>query len=156
MKNLQILKDFPYDPIGSFRTANPYGIYFCYTNPKYKPSLGNGEFIVKGGLNVINHYLARMHIPMIVFPTFWRHGRSRSLTPQFVNFEFHNYQTLKPYFSPTNWTKMHGRCFYRHHKLTYNKEVIAIFRKVPRKWIPEYDKFVGNCNFKSNNSMGDV
>lgn len=139
MKSLYVLKEFPYNQIGSFRDGNPYSIQFCYTNPHFKKSTPSGEFIVKGGSIQVSNYLKRMHIPMVVFISYWRHGQSRGLLPQFINFEFHNTKRIKPFYAPSNYVKMRGRWFYRNFKLMYDGNVATMFRKIPRKWIPEYD-----------------
>lgn len=144
-KELPVLANFPYDPIGSFRNANPYTICFCYTNPMYKPNV-NGEFIVKGGYKRTSDYIKKLGIPLLVFTTFWRHGRVRHTSPTFVNFKNFSMTGETPHIWGTNWssirTQTSNRAFYRNYHVHYMQKIWLTFRRIPRKWIPEYDEMI--------------
>lgn len=140
-KELKVLAEFSYNPIGSYRLGNPYTIAYCYTNPIYKPAV-DGEFIVKGGNIHVEEYIKKLHIPLLVFRTFWRYKMTRGGNPHFINFDKFSKTGEKPIIHQTNLLKMGGRYFYRNTEIIFMKKTWLYFRRFPRKWLSEYDEML--------------
>ncbi len=140
MEKLPVLADFDYDKIFSFRDGNPFEIAFCYTSKRYHRF---EAFVIKGGSKDVDHYIKQLNFPMVVFKTFWRHGRAR----KFVSFE--NFRTWTatgetPYLVPVNRRLNRNKpCyFYRNHEVRFSQRIWLTFRRFPRKWLPEYDQMI--------------
>jgi len=144
-KPMEVLASFAYDRIRSFTLMNPFCITFCYTNPKYQ-RCGNGEFIIKGGINDVDAYIKRLDIPMLMYRTLWRHGRCRDIGPTLHNF---NKFTRKsgPFITGLNIGKFAGKDFYRNYEIRYLNKTWLRFRTIPRKWLKEYDELL---SYQSN------
>lgn len=141
MNKLPVLVDFDYDKIGSFREGNPFEIAFCYTSPKYYRL---ESFIIKGGANDVRRQLEAMRIPMVVFRTFWRHGRHRKLSADFVNFKNWTLTGETPHAIPRDRRiDKHKPCyFYRRTEVRFAQRIWLTFRRFPRKWLSEYDQMI--------------
>lgn len=140
-KELPIVADYSYNPISSFREGNPYAIAFCYTDPKY---MHLSEFIVKGGWKNVLKFIRGLHIPVLVFETFWYHGTCRHLTPEFINFDTNSKSGKKPFIFGRNSSisRKTGRRFYRNYEVSFMGETRLNLRKFPRKWLPEYNQML--------------
>jgi len=142
-KELPVLADFDYDRVGSFRYGNPYVIAFCY--PKSENTYKGKGFVLKGGIKKVENRIHQIGFPMIVFLTFWRHGRCR-WAPQgrFYNFKDFSVAQKKPFWTSdqTRKNKDTGREYIRRSALFYNGRVVKKMRRVPRKWIPLYDQLL--------------
>lgn len=140
MEKLPVLADFHYDRIGSWSNGNPFCIAFCYTSKQYSRI---NEFIIKGGLNDVDREIKSRHFPMITFRTFWWRGHSRSIGPTFANFKNYTMTGETPYIAGIHqWKIRGGRYFYKHWELRYMRKIWHTFRRVPRKWLPEFDDII--------------
>jgi hypothetical protein len=142
MNTLPVLANFLYDRIGSWREGNPYCIAFCYASKK--PS-GYGkvpEFIIKGGSRDVDHEIERRAFPMLVFRTYWWHGISRKCNPTFENFEKYTVSGKSPYVRGIQPWQMNGCHFYRSYDVRYLNETWVSVRRIPRKWLREYDAII--------------
>lgn len=139
MKKLPILADFHYDRIGSWRTGNPFSIAFCYTNTKYSRV---NEFIIKGGARDVARELKHLYFPMIVFQTYWWHGISRHLNPSFKNFKGYTKTGNYPHVNGLHPWKINHRHFYKYYEIRFMQKVWMTIRRIPRKWLPEYDLMI--------------
>ncbi len=141
MKNqLPVLADFDYDRIGSFRQCNPYVIAFCYTSKKYHRL---ESFIIKGGSQDVTYYIKQLGFPMVVFTTFWRHGRSRRMV-MFENFKHWTATGQTPFVNQIQRRINREKpCyFYRNHEVRFCQRIWFTVRRFPRKWLPEYDEMI--------------
>lgn len=141
-KDLPIKKQFEYNPIGSFRDAgNPYDIAFCYPHPLY-----HRPFIVKGGHQQNLKYLRSLNIPMVVHHTMYRrkiHRRIISLYCIDRNISIHKdikfdietgeYAVDVKFNLVRYVTTKDGK---------RNKEVLARFKRIPRRWIRELNLYI--------------
>lgn len=145
MNELPVLANFHYDRIGSWRDGNPFTICFCYTSQQYSRY---PAFIVKGGSNAVDPYLESRPFPIVVFRTLWWHGFSRNLsTPTFVNFKKFTVTGQRPYWSGVGqWRIKGGPYFYKHFELKFQRETWTMVRRVPRRWLPDYDKIINACH----------
>jgi hypothetical protein len=142
MNKLPVLADFLYDRIGSWTHANPYCIAFCYSSKKHSGHGSPAEFIIKGGSNDVDHEIEKRKFPMLVFRTYWWHGISRKCNPTFENFRNYTVSGKTPYVSGKQPWKMNGRHFYRNYDIRYLNETWLSLRRIPRKWLPEYDAII--------------
>jgi hypothetical protein len=99
----------------------------------------NGRFMVKGGNKDVMKYLEHLHIPMLVYITFWHHGRSRCYAPRFINFKDFSSTGEEPIIHKTNLVRMDGKYFYRNTEVIFMGRRWFSFRRFPRKWLKEYD-----------------
>jgi hypothetical protein len=122
MMKLKVKEAFPWDKIGSYRNANPYSIYFVYPQNE-KP------FIIKGGSKDCERFLKAHPNPAIYYYSFWHKGKHRGgwLTHKF-------FISISRYDS--NYRLVNG------YILSKGGQVIKRVRRIPRKWIKEYDNFV--------------
>ena len=139
---LPVLRDFPYDRIGSFAQNNPYVIAFCYPrNHRY-----SGGFVVKGGMKDVEKVLRRQG-PMLVEMTIWRHGLGRTIGPTLYNLDASKPGRGLAYFWGEELRRdpKTRKSYYRRWRLSYKgMKVLPTFRRIPRKWIPEYDQLLEN------------
>lgn len=123
---MKILKEFPYNKIGSFTNNNPFTISFIYTKSKPK------GFIVKGGLNDVKKFLKdNITEPYIEHRSCWRHGGHRTWI-RFENFKSKIY--IYDIYPST------GKKKYSQIKVDYTN-IVAEFKRFPRKWIKQLDPF---------------
>ena len=130
---MKVRKEFDYDIRKSFRNANPFTIAFCYPYPLY-----DTNFIVKGGLNDVEKFIKKQNTPIIVHYSMWRHGRSRNII-RFENFNkkyaFHFIRKEYPK-GKMQLIKIEGNL------RRSNREVLATFKRIPRKWLRELNPYV--------------
>lgn len=136
MNTLPVLANFLYDRIGSWKHGNPYCIAFCYTNKTYSKV---DEFIIKGGIKDVDLEIKKRGFPMLVFRTYWWHGLGRKCSPTFENFERYTVTGKAPHAHGKNPWQMRGRHFYRNYEIRYMNETWVTVRRIPRKWLREYD-----------------
>jgi hypothetical protein len=135
MKKLPVLAEFHYDRVGSFRNGNPFVIAFCYTDPKWSRL---PAFIIKGGSNEVSAEIKKRKFPMLVYTTYWRHKQCRTFGPHFENCKEWSINGSSLYITKTDIWKIEGRSFYRGCEVRCNNQIKMIFRRIPRKWLPEY------------------
>lgn len=141
-KIMAIAGEYGYNPIGSFRMGNPYTIAFCYCDKTFYSS---NEFVLKGGVIDVDKKILKLGFPMLVFKTYWCHGRSRGgAWPSFENFKNWSLTSKSPYFSPHDLRRdpKTRKSYYRRWKLSYNGDTMFTFRRIPRKWLPEYSQLL--------------
>ena len=140
-KPMHVMTAYDYDRIGSFRNGNPYAIAFCYCSKTFNK---HGEFVIKGGARDVERKLDSLDFPLLVFMSYWRHGRSRFCYPSLKNFKRFSAAESKPYWSPTDYRRDYKqwRSFYRKWVLKFCGKTILSVRRVPKKWIPEYDEML--------------
>lgn len=127
-KKLPVRKEFDYNPIGSYRDVNPYDVAFCYPHPLYhKP------FIVKGGVKDTRKYLRKLNIPMVVHHTFYQRGRHRRLVQLYgvdkrlqISKDFYHENAKR----------------FQLKRFGDKREVLAEFKRIPRRWIRELNLYV--------------
>jgi hypothetical protein len=138
-KTLPVKKEFEYDSRRSFTTGNPYTMAFCYPHPLYhKP------FIVKGGYRDCDEYLSDLDFPVFVHVVFFYKGTTRRI------FKFYNIDERmmlleeRPSFLPGGRKKKKKRKWklYLRGKVGEISEDLAIFKRVPRRWIRELNLYV--------------
>lgn len=141
MEDLPVLATFHYDRIGSWRCGNPFCIAFCYTSSMYS---GTTKFIVKGGSKEVDRYIDSRPFPLVVYRTYWWHGHGRSIsTPSLENFREFTITGERPYWCGIQqWRIKSGPYFYKRFELRYLNKVVLSLRRVPRKWMPEYDQII--------------
>ena len=142
MNKLPVLADFLYDRIGSWRQGNPYCIAFCYSSKKHSVYGAPAEFIIKGGSDNVDHEIEKRKFPMLVFRTYWWHGIGRKCHPTFENFRNYTVSGKTPYISGTQPWQMDGRHFYKNYDIRYLNQTWLSLRRIPRKWLPEYDAII--------------
>lgn len=128
-KKLPVKKEFDYNPIGSYRDVNPYDVAFCYPHPLY-----HRPFIVKGGHNDINKYLKKLNIPMVVHHTFYKGTRHRRIIEL--------YGIEKGLRISKNYNFAGSDPSERYKLGKYGGDVLAEFKRIPRRWIRELNLYV--------------
>jgi hypothetical protein len=83
---------------------------------------------------------------MLVYITFWRHGRGRRLGAQFYNFKQWSNIGADPYIIPEN-RRIHknfpiAKAYYRNYTVHFGNKVWMRVRRLPRKWLPEYNEML--------------
>ena len=146
---LEVKKEFTYDPYGSFSLKSPYAIAFVY--PK-----NSNPFIVQGGKKDIENYLSsEFKEPAIVHYHTYEKGIEKTI------YKVINVHGLRIRITSPSWPYQNRRSYLypmgrrgniypvRNVKrakmsievngsLTFKKE----FRRVPRKWIKEINPFI--------------
>ena len=139
-KDLPVRKEFEYNPIGSFRDVNPYDVAFCYPHPLY-----HRPFIVKGGVRDTRKYLRKLNIPMVVHHTFYQRGKHRRLVQLYgvdkrlqISKDFsYDQENENVYLKSRKFQlKRLGK------GLGDKREVLAEFKRIPRRWIRELNLYV--------------
>lgn len=134
-KDLPVRKEFEYNPIGSFRDVNPYDVAFCYPHPLY-----HRPFVVKGGVKDTRKYLRKLNIPMVVHHTFYQRGRHRRLVQLYgVDKKL---QISKDFSYDHENAKYLTARKYQLKRFGSKREVLAEFKRIPRRWIRELNLYV--------------
>lgn len=120
---LKVRKEFEYNIKRSWVDVNPYTIAFIY--PK---TSDDSPFIVKGGLIDVKAFLKSYHIPFIGYNSHWYHHKKRG-------YWITNIRSL--FFIPVGKGKR-----FRIIKIIFNKKVVKVVRRLPRKWIKELENFI--------------
>jgi hypothetical protein len=127
---MKVKKEFDYNPIKSFRLVNPFTMAFCYPYPLHEKS-----FIVKGGLNDVKKYVEKQKMPLIVHYSYWRHGHSRGIV-RFIGFDKrYNFHVMKTVKGPYQLIMVDKGP-------EWNRQVLAEFKRVPRKWLKELNVYM--------------
>lgn len=119
-------------------TTEPYAIWFVYTP--------EGNFLVKGMSNLCKEYVEKNFSKYIARYTMWQKGKSRgswvSCKGLFVN--------LIPRHDKYGMIDYKKRLKYR---IGSSKtENFLEFRKIPNKWLPEYDKLLAGNGFQAGST----
>jgi hypothetical protein len=101
---------------------NPFSIYFVYT--------AEGNLIIKGPADAVRKYVDANFPRSVFYITYWRNGECRGLWGSAKNFGVHWSQT--PGGNRNLWT------LGLETKDGYKDKVLQV-RRVPRKWLKEYD-----------------
>lgn len=125
---LPVRKEFPYDVKRSYRDSNPFVIAFVYSRYS-KP------YVLKGGNNDVEYYL-RGKEPAVAHVTFWKEKWFKT-SIRFYNFkhELNHTDEARIVFG---LRKKHAIYTWRDGE----KVLIANFRRVPRKWIKQLERYI--------------
>lgn len=135
---MNIKKEFDYNPIGSYRKGNPYTIAFCYPYPLYAKS-----FIVKGGIKDVVKFLRSQKLPMIVHYSMWRHGITRGYVDVIGFDKKYSFYITKSWSSRKTKEKRNWELIATYSKNgRFKREILAEFKRVPRKWLKELNPFI--------------
>lgn len=153
-KEMPVRKEFSYSPIRSWRNGNPFVIAFVYTRK-------DEAFIVKGGLTDVELWLENFskNTPCFVHLGFWKDKSCRhtqfkifGLALRYSSYCFQGWpRENKSYYDDQFNLKVvkNVRNIYRHRLVIYDKNgdgrtalFEKSFRRLPRKWLKEFDKFI--------------
>lgn len=102
-----------------FRSSEPFAIYFVY-GPE-------GNFVVKGMDNEVWKFINEKFSKFICQYTFWHKGESRGGWKASANLQFFMYKKDKRFYVSMQTEK------------GWRANIMS-FRRVPHRWLPEYDK----------------
>lgn len=140
-KDLPVKQEFEYNPIRSFSTGNAYDVAFCYPHPLY-----HRPFMVKGGHQDIRKYLKKLNIPMIAHHTLYYKGRHRRIFGLY-GIDSDIYITRKYVYDngiSADKLKITNKKYELYHlgNTSFERKVLAEFKRVPRRWIRELNLYV--------------
>jgi hypothetical protein len=109
-----------------------YTLAFVYS--KYA-----GNFVVRGYYGEVRAYVEKHYTHYFVHYTLWSHGRSRTI----LDFWKDNVGIFRPSKSRKDW-KYEVRPYTGGHRdisLEESNAKTFKFKRLPKRWIPEFDKF---------------
>jgi len=145
-KKKAIIREFPYNKIGSYRRMDPYSIVFVY------PRIGQ-NYILKGSIIAIKEFIDEKLTPCIAYYQFYHHGESRGYANVHLPdrpVKAHNNLRVSAYLSSHAKTDDNLDFHRKHWKLSvYARDVTCHgclfkkrYRRPPRGWIKELDQFL--------------